>query len=222
MNGLVVGVVAKAPVAGLVKTRLCPPLTPVEAAAVATALLRDVVGAARAAGVQVVVVDTGDRRVLRAALPRRVTLLRQRGTGLAARLAAAQSDLFACGADRVVLLGADCASVDGPYLARAAAALDHHDAVLGPAHDGGYTLLGARRPTPGLFEGVPMSTDRAAAVTIGRATTEGVGLALLPPRSDVDTAEDLIAAHRAGELARAPATLAVLAALGERLASVRP
>jgi rSAM/selenodomain-associated transferase 1 len=209
-----IGVVAKAPVAGAVKTRMCPPCTPTEAAAVAAALLGDTVTAAVSTGHPTWCVATGDQRVLRAALPSGVPLLPQVGEGLGQRLANA---LAALDGDRVLLVGADCPTVDGAYLAAAVAALDEADVVLGPAVDGGYTLIGAHGPHPELFAGVPMSTPRVLAATVERARRARLSVRLLGVRHDIDTVEDLLAAGRAGQLAGAPRTRAALARLHVRV-----
>ncbi len=218
-----VAVIAKAPTPGTVKTRLCPPLTLEEAAAVATALLLDSYDSATAAGGDVWCAFTGDEAALRAVLPPGARLLRQRGTDFAERLANAQSDLFGLGYDRVVLYGADCPTVDAAYLRTALAALDDADVVLGPATDGGYTLLASADPTPALFAGVAMGTDRALGDTLARAASARLTVRLLAERHDVDTLAGLRAALVDGQLAGAPLTAAAAQRLAARqLAEVSP
>lgn len=78
----------------------------------------------------------------------------------------------------------------GADLGAAAQALDSADVVVGPAADGGYWLLGLRRPAPFLFRDMPWSTDRVLAETCRRVEAAGLRLARLRPLSDVDTAED--------------------------------
>lgn len=207
------GLVAKAPVPGRVKTRLCPPFSSEQAAGLAAALLSDTAATALATGYETVCVATGDGAVLRTVLPGGVPMLAQRGEGLARRLANAQADLFAGGYSRVLLVGGDCPTLDAPYLAAAVAALDDVDVVLGPAWDGGYTVIGSNRPCRALFEGVPMSTSRTAAATVARCEAAGLSLRLLPTRRDLDVVADLRAAVAGGELAAAPATRAFLDAM---------
>ncbi len=219
-RGDAVVVVAKAPVAGKVKTRLCPPLSAVEAADVAAALLADAAGNAASGGAAVWCAYLGDPAVVRGVVGRSVRLLPQRGCGLADRLAAAQADVFAAGAARVVLLGADCPTVEPAYLAAALAALDRTDVALGPAADGGYTLLAASRPTPELLCGVPMSTATVLDDTLRRAAAAELGVTVLAQRFDIDTAADLLAALSAGELSHAPRTRAAAVRLVERLTPV--
>jgi len=208
-----VGLVAKAPVPGQVKTRLTPPLSAEQAAGVAAALLADMAGTALATGYDVVCVATGDAAVIRCALPRGLPVLRQRGDGLAERLANAQAELFAAGYERVLLVGADCPTLDVAYLTAVVAALDQVEVVLGPANDGGYTVIGTTRSLPVLFRDVPMSTSRTAAATVARCRGAGLSLRLLPVRRDLDRAGDLRAALAGGELSAAPATRAFLRAM---------
>ncbi len=205
-----IGVIAKAPVATQVKTRMCPPLTPDEAAALAAALLADTVATARDSGADVWAVTAGAATGFAGVLPPEVPRLPQRGDGLAARLAAAQADLFTRGFDRVLLLGGDCPTVPSRDLREALALLEDADAVLGPARDGGYTLVATARPLPELFAGVPMSTSSTLAATLAAARGAGLRTALLAPRHDLDTVADLVAALAAGELVSAPATLAAV------------
>jgi rSAM/selenodomain-associated transferase 1 len=199
-----IGLIAKSPVAGEVKTRLCPPLSPAEAATVAADLLLDTASNAAATGHAVVCVHHGEADPLRALLGPRIALLAQRGDGLGARLAAAQADLHGQGHDRVLLLGADCPTADPDLLRVALAALDDADVVFGPAADGGYTMIGTRAPTPHLFPGVAMGTAAVLEQTLALARAAGTKVALVGERHDLDVAADFAAALRAGQLDRAP------------------
>jgi uncharacterized protein len=205
-----VGLVAKVPKPGRVKTRLCPPLTLVEAVEVAAAMLTDTLASATFCGAEPWCVYDGDEHLLTRRLGFPVPLLRQTGEGFGARLAAAQAELFACGYDRVLLLGADCPTVSSAYLCQAIDALVDVDLVLGPADDGGYTLIGTNAPTPALFDGVAMSTNRVLTDTLERAVQQRLQVRLLAWRHDLDTVADLVEAHTTGQLAHAPATLAAL------------
>jgi uncharacterized protein len=93
--------------------------------------------------------------------------------------------------DRAVLIGSDCPDYDSAYLSAAFEALDDRDAVLGPAADGGYVLIGLRRPAPELFAGIPWSS--AAVLDATRAALARIGLAWaeLPTLRDLDRPEDL-------------------------------
>ena len=98
------------------------------------------------------------------------------------------------GADRTVVIGTDCPALTAGHLERAFQALETSDAVLGPTHDGGYYLIGLRRPEPELFSEIAWSTE--AVLTQTRSAADGLGLrvALLDTLHDLDNADDL---HRA-------------------------
>lgn len=182
-------VIAKEPVPGRVKTRLTPPYTPAQAAALAEASLADTLAAVTAA--------PASRRVLALAgrpgrwLPRGFEVVAQRGTGLDERLANA----FADAGGPAVLIGMDTPQVTPGLLTRAAGALDDGDAVFGPAADGGWWLLGLRRPDPALLLGVPMSRTDTGAHQLARL--RGLRVTTLRTLTDVDTAAD--AAHVAAQ-----------------------
>lgn len=217
-SGDVIGVIAKTPAVGAVKTRMVPPLTASQAAALAADLLADTVSLARSTGAAVWCVHAGAAGPLRGLLGAGAGLHPQRGEGLAERLAAAQHDLFAAGHGRVLLLGADCPTVRPGDLALAFAVLDGVEVALQPATDGGYTLLAARRPTPELFAGVPMGTAQVLAATLARAATADRSVALLPARPDIDDVEGLLAALHGGDLDGAPRTRRAAAAVAAALA----
>ncbi|HEY3682084.1 MAG TPA: DUF2064 domain-containing protein [Streptosporangiaceae bacterium] len=213
--GVQVIVLAKRPVAGRVKTRLCPPYRPEQAAALAEAALADTLDAvARTAAVRRVVAlgdpDTDGRIAERARVrgdarpgglgepgagggwgaPPGFAVVRQRGGGLDARIAGAFADVYAGCAVPMLLIGMDTPQVTPGLLAAAGAALATSDAVLGPAADGGFWLLGLRRPDPGLLLGVPMSTPGTGAAQHARLRAAGLRVALAPTLRDVDTAAD--------------------------------
>src|SRR4051812_21388413 len=143
-------VLAKAPVAGRVKTRLCPPCAPEEAALLATAALRDTLRAVAAtkAARRVCVLDGEPGGWL----PPHIEVLPQRGGGLDARLAAAFADV----GTPALLIGMDTPQVTSHHLQDGLARLAEADAVLGLAPDGGYWTIGLRRADDALFHGVPM------------------------------------------------------------------
>ena len=111
---------------------------------------------------------------------------------LGARLAAATAAAFADGDGPVLLVGADCPALTAGRVAEAAAALATHDAVLGPAYDGGYYLLGLARPLA-VFEGVPWSTAAVADETRERLRAAGATWRELPTERDIDEVGDLVA-----------------------------
>jgi rSAM/selenodomain-associated transferase 1 len=204
----VIVLMAKSPSPGCVKTRMCPPLEPAQAAAVAEALLLDTADAARATGAAVWCAVAGERGRVAALLGPDIELIPQRGRDLGERLAAAQADAFASGAHRVLLLGADCPTADSDYLRTAFARLESAGVVVGPAHDGGYVLLAASAPTPGLFDQIEMGTETVLRQTLAAAADMDIPVHLLPLRHDLDAVTDLTAAFASGELEGAPRTAA--------------
>ncbi|MFK8162989.1 MAG: TIGR04282 family arsenosugar biosynthesis glycosyltransferase [Lewinella sp.] len=109
---------------------------------------------------------------------------------LGERIAEGFQAAFAAGHRRVVIIGSDCPGIDTDFLRAAFAALENDDVVIGPALDGGYTLLGMRSFTPSLFTDVAWSTDEVLPTTLARATEAGKTVYQLPALSDVDYLED--------------------------------
>ncbi|MDG2615272.1 TIGR04283 family arsenosugar biosynthesis glycosyltransferase [Thermoleptolyngbya sichuanensis XZ-Cy5] len=107
------------------------------------------------------------------------------------RLLSAVERAIAAGAERVVVIGADCPSVDSVILQQAFTALQSHDLVLGPATDGGYYLIGLRQPLADLFSGIDWGTERVFAQTRAIAQALHLSVATLDPLTDIDTAADL-------------------------------
>jgi rSAM/selenodomain-associated transferase 1 len=182
-------VIAKAPVAGLVKTRLCPPLDEQQAALVAQAALSDTLAAviATRAARHVLVLDgePGDW------LPDGVELVRQREGTLATRLA----DAFLDVGGPALLIGMDTPQVTPALLALGLdllAARDS-DSVLGLTPDGGYWAIGLRRADRRVFSGVPMSSSRTGAMQSQRMHELGLRPRALPRLRDVDRYEDAVA-----------------------------
>ncbi len=212
--GRALAVIAKEPVAGQAKTRLAAALGPQGAAHLAAAMLRDTIRAvARVDAAPWLCFTPGEARERMARLAPGFGLLPQRGDGLGERLAACLEELTDRGADKVAIIAADT-----PHLPLAAyqagfALLDEADVTLGPSLDGGYYLIGARRPAPELFAGVPMGTDAVLEATLERARHAGLEVRLLPPARDLDRVEDLTAALAAGELDDSPYTRAAATAI---------
>ena len=202
-------VLAKAPVAGRVKTRLCPPLSPAEAAAVAEAALADTLAAVSRCGADrlVVALDGAPGPWL----PPGFEVVAQRGSGLDQRLAAAWSDVGGPG----VQVGMDTPQLLPEHLDGALASLDGHDAGLGPADDGGWWAIALRAPDDRCFLGVPMSEATTGRAQHQRLVDLGWSVALLPSLRDIDTAEDLAAISAAAPHLRTSGvarTLSVVAA----------
>jgi rSAM/selenodomain-associated transferase 1 len=180
-------VIAKEPIPGRVKTRLTPPLSPATAAALAEAALADTldVVAASAVARRVLALDGAPRDWL----PAGFDVIGQRGGGLDERLAAAFADAHAARSLPMVLIGMDTPQVTSQHIHDAAQCLvsGEADAVFGPAEDGGFWLLGLRRPDRSLLAGVPMSKPDTGRVQLDRLTSAGLRVALAPELTDVDT-----------------------------------
>jgi glycosyltransferase A (GT-A) superfamily protein (DUF2064 family) len=199
-------VLAKAPEPGRVKTRLCPPATPAQAAELAAAALLDTLDAAAGVpGADPVVVLTG--RLARAARAaelgaalRGVRVRHQRGDGLGRRIAAAHADTAALLPGRATLqVGMDTPQADEALLADCLDRLHAPgtDAVLGPAADGGWWALGLRDPAAAvLVADVPTSRDDTGERTLRALQAGGLRVGLLPELTDVDTAVDAVAVAR--------------------------
>ncbi|AEV85599.1 hypothetical protein ACWT_4577 [Actinoplanes sp. SE50] len=179
-------VMAKAPVPGRVKTRLCPPCTPEQAAAIAAAALADTLATASTlpARRHTLVLD-GEYPV-----PPGWACVRQRGDGLGERLANAFADTALPGVP-ALLIGMDTPQLTAALLRAAATRLRNEGAVLGPARDGGWWALGlpiAAYAT--VLPAVPMSTAETGELTLAALRARGVEPTLLPTLRDVDTAAD--------------------------------
>lgn len=181
-------VLAKSPRPGHVKTRLCPPCTPTEASAIAAASLEETIDAV--AGCRHV------RRVI--AVDDDVTIpgfetIRQRGEGLAERLAGAFEDV----GGPALLVGMDTPQLTSRSLEAAFAALERCDSVIGPTEDGGYWGIGLHGPRfRELFVDVPMSRPDTWAHQLRRLHASGLDPVVLPVVRDVDVFDDALAVAR--------------------------
>ena len=207
-------VMTKAPQAGRVKTRLIPPLTPEEAAELNRCFLRDTAiaissvcsgglrrpnaddtqllpGAQKAppqCGPVAVYTPVGAESAYTDVLPADFSLLPQRGDKFGERLYLALEDLFKCGFDSVCLIDSDSPTVPAENFAQAVELLSASEdrVVLGPSDDGGYYLIGMRKPHRQLFEKIDWSTERVLNQTMQRAAEIDLEVKLLPTGFDVD------------------------------------
>ena len=183
-------VIAKEPLAGTVKTRLCPPLTLSEAANVAAAALADTLGVVGGCNCRATMVAfEGESEGW---VPGGFVVVPQRRGGFGERLAGAIDDAWQRIGCPVLLIGMDTPQLTVSDLELAAAALlsPGVETVLGPADDGGYWLIGVRRPEPGMFEDVPMSTDHTASDQLRRLEILGLPCRVIRGLRDVDTISD--------------------------------
>ncbi len=187
-------VFAREPVAGRVKTRLIPTLGAAAATALYRMLLYDTLSVARQVAADRIELwvdrlDPASELASRARDLGMATRL-QSGADLGARMHAAFVSTLGT-ARSAVLIGSDCPEYDAGYIASAFDALERHDAVVGPARDGGYVLIGMKTAEPRLFQQVPWGTARVLAVTRERLTQLQWRWRELPPKRDLDTPADL-------------------------------
>ena len=187
-------VMTKAPQAGRVKTRLTPPLSPEEAAALNICFLRDTAEAIlrtadgkRAKGIGVYT-PVGAEAAYAGILPDEFTLVPQRGEAFGERLSAATKDLLQLGFDSLCLIDSDSPTVPEKAFTEAVdhLAREEDSIVLGPSDDGGYYLIGLKKLHHRLFEAIDWSTERVLEQTIEAAREIDVPVHLLPTWYDVD------------------------------------
>ncbi len=204
---------AKAPEPGQVKTRLCPPLSADQAARLSAAFIADtwrMLASLPAGDTIATIALAGDPRHLPIAV-RKAETWSQASGDLGARI----EQVIATGlerADRVIVIGSDAPALPSSLVREAGRALSESDAVMGPALDGGYYLLGMRRCEPGLFSALPWSAPHTRAATIERLEERGYTVAHLPSWFDVDDADGLSRLRRllADPTIEAPATRRLL------------
>ncbi len=202
-------VVAKRPGPGQTKTRLCPPLTGAEAAALYECFLADTLDVMRQVERverTIVYLPEDESDYFRTLAPD-FTLLPQTGADLGARLDNLLRDALAAGARYAVVMDSDSptlplSTVEDAYTRLEAGA----DVVFGPCDDGGYYLVGVTRPQPRLLREVAMSTPSVLEDSLAIARSLDLKVALLPTWYDVDTGAEL--ARLEAELAQLPAATA--------------
>jgi uncharacterized protein len=225
-------VMTKAPQAGRVKTRLTPPLSPDEAAALNICFLRDTAAAIsqtadgkRAQGLGVFT-PVGAEAAYAEILPKDFALVPQRGEAFGERLGAATEDLLQLGFSSLCLIDSDSPTVPVRAFEGATEYLSEKtdSVVLGPSDDGGYYLIGLKKLHRQLFDGIDWSTDRVLEQTIAAAGTIGLPVHLLPTWYDIDDRGTLARlcqeffgnTGRSSDGFEAPATRGFLSALLER------
>ena len=189
-------IMAKAPVAGAVKTRLVPPLTLAQAAEFYRALLLDqfdhlrkYLGAER----YVFYAPDGAGEIFRELGGGEYVYRPQYGDDLGARMQHVFSDLWRLGHRQIILVGSDLPALSWSILDAGFRQLAQAQprVVLGPSHDGGYYLVGMNRPTPEIFQDMSWSQDQVLAQTQARLGAIAVPYGLLPGLGDFDSVEDL-------------------------------
>jgi hypothetical protein len=197
-------VMAKAPRAGKVKTRLQPPLSAEEAAALNVRFLRDtaenIASVSGEGGAQGLISYTpvGDEEAFQGLLPDGFALIAQRGDGFGERLLCAAEDILNCGFGAVCLIDSDSPTLPSMALREAIRELNRpgERVVIGPSEDGGYYLIGLKRAEPKMFERISWSTDSVYEQTVERVREAGLELVELPKWYDVDDAATLAVLER--------------------------
>ncbi len=217
-------VMAKAPRPGMVKTRLAQSL-PVEAV---TEIYRCLLGDTMALALSLDTVEVAimcpasDVEELTRLVPGGVGVVAQKGEGLAAGLTSAFAH-FASGQRRVIAFNSDSPHLPASVLENAFQALAAHDVVVGPTHDGGYYLVGAKASHPTLFEGDGMGTKSALEALLARARALQLSVGFTDPFYDIDVADDLtrLAAELRIAPTRSPRTAIWLEQWGHAVAQLR-
>jgi rSAM/selenodomain-associated transferase 1 len=185
-----IAILAKAPVPGYAKTRLIPALGAGEAAALHGRLLHAAVRTALAAGIGPVTLwcapDSDDPEFAACRRHGPLALALQPDGDLGTRMLAAFDP-----ARPTLIIGSDCPALTAAHLHKAAAALAAHDAVLIPAEDGGYVLIGLCRAVPSLFREIAWSTPQVLPATRDRLRSAGLTWQEMPQLWDVDCPADL-------------------------------
>jgi rSAM/selenodomain-associated transferase 1 len=192
-NALIV--VAKRPAPGQTKTRLSPPLQPEQASALYECLLLDTLDHMRQVKntQHVIAYLPHDEQEYFHRLAPDFELIAQEGHDLGTRLDNALTSSLLRGYERVVIMDSDSPTLPTDYLSHAFNVLSNGaDVVLGPCEDGGYYLIGLKKPTPRLLRDVHMSTPTVAAETIALAKEEGLHLVALPTWYDIDDVASLL------------------------------
>jgi uncharacterized protein len=219
-------IMAKAPKPGVVKTRLARSLPVPAVTALYRCLLNDTMALALSLGtVEVAIMCPGsDVDELSCLASGGVRVVAQKGEGLAAGLTSVFAYFAEAGRERIIAFNSDTPHLPTTVLEAAFESLALHDVVVGPTHDGGYYLIGAKATHPALFESDGLGTTSALQALLARARALELSVGFTPPFYDIDVALDLI--RLAAELrlapARAPHTAAWLAEWEHAVEQLRP
>jgi rSAM/selenodomain-associated transferase 1 len=191
MTNCALGIFAKEPLPGRVKTRLCPPLTPEQAARLYQTSMEETIAAQAGLSAEPVIFYEGDPDFFRQHFPQ-LQLIPQGPGDLGRRMDRAFRYLFEKGVSAAALIGTDSPDLPPRLISKAFSALLQHDLVVIPAGDGGYVLIGERVHRPELFLDIPWSTVEVWPTT--RQTAENLGICchVVGSWDDLDNADDLI------------------------------
>jgi rSAM/selenodomain-associated transferase 1 len=217
-------IMAKAPRPGMVKTRLAPSLPLPAITAFYRCLLDDTLTLARSLGdieIAIMCPET-DVDELACLGGDGIRVVAQKGEGLAGGLTSVFAEFSAAGRRRIIAFNSDSPHLPASVLGSAFEGLIVHDVVVGPTHDGGYYLVGAKATHPGLFEGDKMGTKSALDTLLARARTLQLSVGFTDRFYDIDVAADLtrLAAELRLAPGRAPRTACWLEEWGEAVAQL--
>jgi len=181
----VLGVFAKEPIPGQVKTRLTPHLSAEQAAGLYHTSLLETVATMADGDFDLVLCYSGDKNYFRQTFPG-VELYEQHGDDLGARMENVLRQFLQQGYQQAMLIGSDSPDLPLLLVDQAFAALSSYSLVLAPAHDGGYVLIGESCHCPHLFEDMPWSSADVLSLTRQRAEASGIEYFLLPAWDDLD------------------------------------
>lgn len=187
-------IMAKQPLVGKTKTRLCPALTPQQAADLSEALLLDTITlVSQLPGIDLALAITppSSKVYFAGITPTGTCLLPVEGENIGECLVQAFEALLGMGYRKALAINADSPSLPAQFILQAVDLLDQADLVLGPGEDGGYYLVGMSRLQPGIFAEIAWSTDRVLVQTLERSRQLGLSTALTPPWYDIDTVAEL-------------------------------
>ena len=195
MRPVAVAIMAKAPRAGEVKTRLCPPLSLEDAAELYRRFLLDKIEQVKAlrTASPALAYTPAEASAFFEEVAQGFILVPQRGTDLGDRLASSLGELLDKGHRGALAIDSDTPTLPLGFLQRALdlVTTPEIDVVLGPTEDGGYYLIGLRTVHRELFEAIAWSTSQVLPETLRRADAKGLRVACLPPWYDIDTPDDL-------------------------------
>jgi rSAM/selenodomain-associated transferase 1 len=218
-------IMAKAPKPGMVKTRLTESLPSAAVTALYRCLLEDTLALATSlASVDVAMMcPESDQNELAQLFGDKVPVVAQTGQGLAAGLTSVFRHFTAAGRHRVIAFNSDSPHLAASVLDSAFEILETHDMVVGPTHDGGYYLVGAKAAQPALFESDPMGTRTALDRLLARAKVLELSTGFTQPFYDIDVAKDLLLLARELQLApaRAPRTASWFSEWQQAVAQLR-
>lgn len=189
-----IAIMAKAPFPNKVKTRLTPPLSPFEASSLYHSFLLDKIEQVKCideACIFIAYTPESSESFFRNIIPPGFSLINQEGKDLGERLINVSYELFAMGAEKVVLLDSDTPNLPADHIREGLSRLNETDVVLGPCEDGGYYLIGMRNFIPEIFSMIPWSTALVTEFTLRKVHELGLTVSMLPGWYDVDTGKDL-------------------------------